>query len=86
MKTTIELPDTLFRQAKVTAASRGQTLKSLIAEALRDHLARSASNSTPVEPPIMAAFGELRDLHDETMRIQALIDEEFGQIEEEDRL
>jgi hypothetical protein len=33
----------------------------------------------------MASFGALGDLHDETIRIQAMIDEEFGQIEDEDR-
>ena len=39
-----------------------------------------------VEPLAAASFGALRDLHDETARIQALIDEEFGHIEDEDRL
>ncbi len=34
MKTTLELPDELFRKAKATAALRGETLTSLFAEAL----------------------------------------------------
>jgi hypothetical protein len=38
----------------------------------------------PQDPPWMKAFGELRDLREETRRIQAIIDEEFGQIDEED--
>jgi len=36
--------------------------------------------------PWMQAAGKLRHLHDETVRIQRIIDEEFEQIEPEDRL
>jgi len=39
MKTTIELPDDLFRQAKAEAALRGRRLKDLIEEGLRLALA-----------------------------------------------
>lgn len=35
MKTTIELPDAIYRQAKVEAALRGRKLKDLIEEGLR---------------------------------------------------
>jgi hypothetical protein len=35
MKTTIELPDDLYRRAKATAALRGRKLKDLIEEGLR---------------------------------------------------
>jgi hypothetical protein len=35
MRTTIDLPDTLFRRAKAEAALRGCHLKDLIADALR---------------------------------------------------
>jgi hypothetical protein len=35
MKTTIELPDDLYRRAKSTAALRGQKLKDLVEEGLR---------------------------------------------------
>ncbi len=38
MKTTIELPDPLLRQAKAAAAARGESLKELFALALREHL------------------------------------------------
>ena len=34
MKTTIEIPDALFQQAKVTSAQRGVTLKQLFIEGL----------------------------------------------------
>lgn len=38
----------------------------------------------PQDPPWMNAFGELRDLREETRRIQKIIDQEFGKIDEED--
>ena len=38
MKTTIELPDATFRQAKVLAAARGTTLKQFFTEALDEKL------------------------------------------------
>ena len=37
-KTTLEMSDTLFRRAKATAASRGQTLKELVTVALEKEL------------------------------------------------
>ena len=40
MKTTIEIPDPLFRKAKATAAERGQSLKAFVTEALIDKLDR----------------------------------------------
>ena len=39
MKTTLELPEPIFRKAKATAAERGQSLKDFVTEALRDKLA-----------------------------------------------
>lgn len=39
MKTTIELPDPLLRQAKAAAAARGESLRQLVTAALRVHLA-----------------------------------------------
>jgi hypothetical protein len=35
MKTTIELPDELFQQAKVMAAERGMTLKEIMVQSLK---------------------------------------------------
>ena len=38
MRTTVELPDELFRKAKAEAALRGVSLKILMADALREKL------------------------------------------------
>jgi hypothetical protein len=40
VKTTIELPDELLREAKATAARQGSSLKELLTAALRSHLTR----------------------------------------------
>jgi hypothetical protein len=85
MKTTIEIPDPLFRKAKSKAAERGQPLKEFVAEALQEKLAAKASSVGPREPAWMQGFGKLRRLRKETLRIQARIDEAFEAIEPEDR-
>jgi hypothetical protein len=82
MKTTIEIPDPLFRRAKAHAAERGQTLKDLVTEALQEKLGgRPAPESG--DPPWMAGFGKLRRLRGETARIAARIDEAFERVEPE---
>jgi hypothetical protein len=85
MKTTIEIPDPLFRKAKSKAAERGQTLKELVTEALQEKLAAYTVKARPSEPEWMGGFGKLRRLHKETARIQARIDDAFEIIEPEDR-
>jgi hypothetical protein len=84
MKTTLELPDDLFREAKATAARRGTALREFVRQALAEKLARedgvSESDSArkwPVPPPGIPS-AEIR-------RVQAIIDAEFDQIEPEDR-
>lgn len=86
MKTTLEIPDPLFRKAKSKAAERGQTLKDFVTEAIQDKLAGKNSGTPSAEPVWMHGFGKLRRLAQETRRIQAKIDEEFEVIEPEDRL
>jgi len=85
MKTTVEIPDLLFRKAKATAAERGQSLKQLITEALQEKLAANEPSDEVVEPEWMSAFGKLHHLRSETTRVQTRVDEAFGEIEEEDR-
>jgi hypothetical protein len=82
MKTTLEIPDPIFRRAKSVAAERGIPLRTLISEALADKL--RADNGS--DKPWITAFGKLRHLRKETARINRVIEEEFEQIEGEDRL
>jgi hypothetical protein len=85
MKTTVEIPDLLFRRAKSKAAERGQSLKEFMTEALQEKLVRTAGDVRAGEPPWMQGFGKLRRLRKETARIQDRIDEAFEVIEPEDR-
>ena len=80
MKTTIEIPDEMFREAKIVAASRNRTLESLLLEALEVRLRQLAPLSRRPnrgKPPWMAGFGGLADLPAENRRILAVIEEEF---------
>jgi len=85
MKTTLEIPDLLFRKAKSKAAERGQTLKQLVTEALQEKLAAGGGAGRSGAPAWMRGFGKLRRLRKETARIQAAIDRQFEAIEPEDR-
>jgi hypothetical protein len=71
MKTTIEIPDRLFRRAKARAAEGGLTLKQLVAEALQEKLAAKGGQAPRDEPEWMRGFGGLHGLRQETRRIQA---------------
>ncbi len=78
MKTTLEIPQELFRDAKSTAAKRGITLKTFFTEALEEKL------RAPDRPKDLAAsrfFGALSDLHDENRMILKEIESEFGQVD-----
>jgi hypothetical protein len=85
VKTTIEIPDPLFRRAKSRAAERGQTLKELVTEALEQKLAPRTGKAGAAEPEWMQGFGKLRRLRKETKRLQARVDELFEVVEPEDR-
>lgn len=82
MKTTLDIPDAVFRQAKASAALRGVSLRQYVTEALQDKLANIGKAPSPTW---MSGFGGLADLHEETQRIDAAIREEFSLLEPEDR-
>lgn len=85
MKTTLEIPDALFRKAKARASAKGIALAALLNEAVEAHLATSSEPSDA--KPWMSVFGGLkRDaaFHAETQRIDAAIEEEFEHLDPED--
>lgn len=84
MKTTLEIPDPLFRRVKAKAAVRGQSLKEFVNEALQEKLA-PRSTARPGQAEWMEGFGKLRRLRKETKRIEARIHEAFEVVEPEDR-
>jgi hypothetical protein len=80
VKTTLEIPDALFRCAKSVAAQRGIPFKDLVSEALAEKLRPVGAG----ERPWLKTFGKLRGLHTETTRIERIIQEEFETIDAED--
>jgi hypothetical protein len=54
MKTTVEIPDELYRRAKATAALRGRRLRDLVEEGLR--LVLENSSKTPSERDLAALW------------------------------
>ena len=86
MKTTVELPDPLFRQAKMLAAAQGISLKHFFTEAVEDRLRRSTGEKGAGDgaPAWMAGFGALADLAEEHRRILETIEAEFERLTPED--
>ena len=80
MKTTLEIPDLVFRRAKATAAKRGIPLREFVAEAVKDKLAADAKTS---EKPWVKHMGKLKHLRKETERINRLIEEDSEKIDVE---
>ena len=89
VKTTLELPEPLFRKAKATAAEHGKSLKQYFTEALQEKLRKEKETSRRKEPEWMKLFGALGKtpaMRAEMKRIDRAIEEAFEQIEPEDRL
>ena len=79
VKTTLEIPDPLFRQLKIAAARQGKTIRAVVTEALTEKL--NLSPHGVEEPPAWrAAFGGLRRLRDETSKVSRDIAAEFSQV------
>jgi hypothetical protein len=51
MKTTMDIPDALFRRAKIAAIERGTSLKSLVLAALEEHLERPTPTAAHPDRP-----------------------------------
>ena len=82
MKTTLEIPDVIFRRAKAKAAERGIPFRQFVTDAVEDKLRAKPGDGSR---PWLKMAGKLRYLRRETARINALIDQEFETIEPEDR-
>ncbi len=78
MKTTLEIPDFLFRRAKSVAAERGIPLRQFVTEAVQDKL-----KVTSQEKPWMKHLGRLKYLRKESREIEKRVEEAFEQIDPE---
>jgi hypothetical protein len=81
MKTTVDIPDDLFREAKARAALEGRKLKDMLADGLRAVLSGRIAPSRPkrrVEFPIIKAKGEvLRLTGEQIAEIEAREEAEY---------
>ena len=77
MKITLEIPDQLFRRAKLAAAEQGIPLRQLVTDALAEKLRSTGGD----DRPWLKSFGKLRSLRKESARISRTIQQELGQIE-----
>jgi hypothetical protein len=78
VKTTLEIPDFLFRRAKSVAAERGIPLRLFVTEAVQDKL-----KTTSQERPWMKHLGKLKTLHKERVQIDKRVEEAFEKIDRE---
>jgi hypothetical protein len=81
VKTTLEIPDSIFRRAKSVAAQRGIALRTFVTEAVEEKL---AATSLAKEKPWVRLAGGLKHLHSETVRINEIMKGEFETVEPED--
>jgi hypothetical protein len=80
MKTTLEIPDPIFRRAKSKAAERGIPLRQFVTEAVEDKLKATSPSG---QKPWMKHLGKLKHLRKETARIGKIIEEAFEKVDEE---
>lgn len=81
MKTTLEIPDAIFRRAKAKAAENGVPLRQFVSEAVAEKLRERPAVRKNAR---MKFVGKLRHLRKENARINALIEQEFEKIEPEE--
>lgn len=79
MKTTSEIPDAIFKQANSATAEQAFPLREFATNAVAEKLRQPSAG----EKPWLKLFGGLKGLHSETVRINGIIEEEFGVIEPE---
>ncbi|MEO8362367.1 MAG: hypothetical protein ABI672_20235 [Vicinamibacteria bacterium] len=79
MKTTIEIPDALFRSAKAHAAQEGLSLKVFFERAVSSQL--RAKTGSPPQPAWKKSFGGLKGIRSETRAVQKVVDQEFSRVE-----
>jgi hypothetical protein len=80
MKTTLEIPDTIFRRAKSKAAQQGIPLRQFVTEAVEDKLKTAPAAGVK---PWMKHMGKLKDLRRESQRINRVMEEAFEKIDPE---
>lgn len=81
MKTTLEIPDDLFRRSKAMAALRGESLKHFVAEALRGHMEQQGPQSESVAG-WRSVFGKARP--EQVAEISRIVEQDLERVDPED--
>ncbi len=81
MKTTLDIPDAIFRRAKARAAENRIPLRQFVTEAVAEML---EAKSPDREEARRAVAGKLRHLRRESARIRTIIEREFERVEPEE--
>lgn len=77
MKTTLDIPDAIYRAIKARAAQQGRTVRAFFLEAIQEKL-----NGKRRKAGWRSVFGKAAQ--DEVQSVQRIIDEEFSRIDAED--
>jgi len=81
VKTTLEIPDPLLREAKAAAAAQGESLRKLVASALRRHLA-APEGDEPGSEGWRNVFGGARP--DDVAQVDAAVEAELERVDPAD--
>jgi hypothetical protein len=81
MKTTLEIPDVIFRRAKAKAAEQNIPLRQFVSDAVAEKLAAKPGSEEKARRKLV---GNLSHLRSETAHIHPLMDQEFEKIEPEE--
>jgi hypothetical protein len=81
MKTTLDIPDAVFRSAKAKAAEEGVPLRQFVTDALTDKLEKPPTTQAK---EIIKLVGGLRRLRKENAQIRMIIEHEFERIDPEE--
>lgn len=80
MKTTLDIPDDLYREIKALAALSGRTVKDLVTELLRKKLEEERNSSG--QRGWRSVFGQAPAA--EVRRVQRVIDEELSRVDSDE--
>jgi len=82
MKTTLEIPDPIFRRPKARAAEQRIPLRQFVSDAVAEKLEAKSPGRAKA---IVKLAGGLRHLRKESARISRLMEQEFERIEPEEQ-
>lgn len=81
MKTTLEIPDTIYRRIKAHVAAQGQAVKGFVNEAVQEKLGRERAEAGDSKG-WRSVFGEASA--NSVAKVQERIDAEFSRVDPED--